>query len=150
MKVVDGLPLTIFSRSSILDVWLGSKFTSVSRTMCFRNLWWATLFGTFEYLKQNWGKKYLERSSRPEVFCKKGVLKNVAKFTRKHLCQSLFFNKVAGLSKKSSWNFELSLELLFFSLEESKSIEYLSSCVSSFPSIFNFKSKESLNEELKK
>ena len=37
------------------------------------------------------------RSSRPEVFCKKGVLKNFAKFTRKHLCQSLFLNKVAGL-----------------------------------------------------
>ena len=37
-----------------------------------------------------------ERSSRPEVFCKKGVLKNFTKFTGKHLCQSLFFNKVAG------------------------------------------------------
>ena len=35
------------------------------------------------------------RSSRPEVFCKKGVLKNFAKFTWKYLCQSLFFNKVA-------------------------------------------------------
>ena len=37
------------------------------------------------------------RSSHPEVFCKKGVLRNFAKFTKKHLCQSLFFNKVAGL-----------------------------------------------------
>ena len=27
----------------------------------------------------------------PEVFCKKGVLKNSAKFTEKHLRQSLFF-----------------------------------------------------------
>ena len=27
----------------------------------------------------------------------KGVLKNFAKFTGKHLCQSLFFNKNAGL-----------------------------------------------------
>ena len=36
------------------------------------------------------------RSSRPEVFCKKGVLGNFAKFTGKYLCQSLFFNKVAG------------------------------------------------------
>ena len=33
----------------------------------------------------------------PEVFCKKGVLRNFAKFTGKHLCQSLFFNKVSGL-----------------------------------------------------
>ena len=39
----------------------------------------------------------LLRSSRPDVFCKKDVLKNFSKFTGKHLCQSLFFNKVAGL-----------------------------------------------------
>ena len=39
----------------------------------------------------------LGRSSRTEVFCKKGVLRNFAKFTGKHLCQCLFFNKVAGL-----------------------------------------------------
>ena len=32
-----------------------------------------------------------------EVFYKKDVLKNFAKFTGKHLCQGLFFNKVAGL-----------------------------------------------------
>ena len=29
------------------------------------------------------------RSSRPEVFCKKGVLRNFTKFTGKHLCQNL-------------------------------------------------------------
>ena len=29
---------------------------------------------------------------------RKGVLRNFAKFTGKHLCQSLFFNKVAGLT----------------------------------------------------
>ena len=33
----------------------------------------------------------------PEVFYKKGVLRNFTKFTGKQLCQSLFFNKVAGL-----------------------------------------------------
>ena len=32
------------------------------------------------------------RNSCPEMFCKKGVLRNFAKFTGKHLCQSLFFN----------------------------------------------------------
>ena len=47
-------------------------------------------------------------SSRPEVFCKKGVLRNFAKFIGKHLCQSLFFNQVAGLRpatllKKRLW-----------------------------------------------
>ena len=30
---------------------------------------------------------------------KKGVLRNFAKFTGKHLCQSLFFNKVAGFKE---------------------------------------------------
>ena len=30
-------------------------------------------------------------SSRPEMFCKKGVLRIFAKFTGKYLCQSLFF-----------------------------------------------------------
>ena len=33
-----------------------------------------------------------------EVFCKKGVLKNFAKFAEKHFCKSLFFNKDSGLS----------------------------------------------------
>ena len=47
------------------------------------------------------------RSSRPDLFCEKGVLRNFAKFTGKHLCQSLFFNKVAGaanLLKKRLWH----------------------------------------------
>ena len=38
-----------------------------------------------------------KESSRPEVFCKKGVLRNFTKFTGKHLCKSLFFNEVADL-----------------------------------------------------
>ena len=42
------------------------------------------------------------KSSRPEVFCKKGVLRDFAKFTGKHLCQSLFFSKVAGLQACNS------------------------------------------------
>ena len=37
------------------------------------------------------------RSSHQEVFCKKGVYKNLAKFTGKHLCQNLFFNKSDGV-----------------------------------------------------
>ena len=36
------------------------------------------------------------RSSHRRCSVKKGVLRNFAKFTGKHLCQSLFFNKVAG------------------------------------------------------
>ena len=65
------------------------------------------------------------RSSRPEVFYKKGVLRNFVNFTGKHLCQSLFFNKVAGLRpatllKNRLWhrcfpvNFAKFLRTLFF------------------------------------
>ena len=39
----------------------------------------------------------MNRSSRPDVFCKKGVLRNLAKFTGKHLFQSLSFNKVEAV-----------------------------------------------------
>ena len=42
-------------------------------------------------------RKVKDTSSRPEVFCEDGVLENFIKFTGKHLCQSLFFNKVANL-----------------------------------------------------
>ena len=49
------------------------------------------------------------KSSRPELFCKKDILWNFAKFTGNDLCQSLFFNKVPGLRpatllKKSLWH----------------------------------------------
>ena len=36
------------------------------------------------------------------MFYKKGVLENFANFTRKHLCQSPFFNKVPGLRPATS------------------------------------------------
>ena len=40
---------------------------------------------------------FKKQKQPPKVFCKKGVLKNFAKFTGEHLCQSLFFDKVADL-----------------------------------------------------
>ena len=49
----------------------------------------------FKWRDEVFADKY--RSSRPEVFCIKGVLENFAKFTVKHRCQSLIFNKVTGL-----------------------------------------------------
>ena len=36
-----------------------------------------------------------------EEFCKKGVLKNLANFTEKHLCWRRFFDKVASLQPAS-------------------------------------------------
>ena len=48
------------------------------------------------------------RSSYQRCFIIKGVLRNFSKFTGKQLCQSLFFNKVAGvrpatLLRKRPW-----------------------------------------------
>ena len=45
------------------------------------------------------------RSSHPEVFCKKSLLINFAKLMGKHLCQSLLYNKVAGLRPASCFCF---------------------------------------------
>ena len=45
----------------------------------------------------------LDGSSHPKVFCKEGVLRKFTKFTGKHLCQSPFFNKIAGLSSVTSF-----------------------------------------------
>ena len=81
-----------------------------------------------------------------EVFCKKWVLRNFAKFTGKRLCKSLFFNKVACwgrrfLLKKRLWhrcfpvNFAKFLRILFFT-------EHLGVTASVWPefwiSLFNF------------
>ena len=55
---------------------------------------------------QEWENR---RSSHQKCSIRKGVLRNFAKFTEKHLsCQSLLFNKVAGLRpatllKKRPW-----------------------------------------------
>ena len=45
-------------------------------------------------------KHYLQfKSSQRRCSIRKGVPRNFTKFTGRHLCQSLFFNKVAGLQQ---------------------------------------------------
>ena len=39
-----------------------------------------------------------------QSFYKIGILKNFAKFTRKHLCRNLFFNKFPGLQPATLFN----------------------------------------------
>ena len=61
------------------------------------------------FAKIKFSKHTLYRSSHPEVFCKKGVLKNFAKFTGKNTCSRVFFNKIGGLRpvtllKKRLWH----------------------------------------------
>ena len=76
-----------FARDTTLN-WKVNSWRNLSHCVClsfFISVIWFD-FPLFSYQKQP-----------PEVFCVKSVLRNVTKFTRKHLCQSLFFNKVAGL-----------------------------------------------------
>ena len=63
----------------------------------FKNTYFEKIVGTATSASENQHLSDKFRSSHPAVFCKKGVLRNFAKFTGKYLCQSLFFNKVAGL-----------------------------------------------------
>ena len=53
----------------------------------------STILQSFQF-DLNKKTKRVVRSSRPDVFYKKDVLRNLAKFTAKHLCQSLFFKKL--------------------------------------------------------
>ena len=59
-------------------------------------LWRRSYMERFAW-NEFYGSHSVFRSSLPEVFWKKDVLRNLTKFTGKHLCQSLFFNKVARL-----------------------------------------------------
>ena len=82
-------------------------------------------------------------SSRPEVFYKKGVLRKFAKFTGKHLCQKLFFNKVAGLRpiKKETLAQVFSCEFCKISNNTfSYRISLVAASVTSYPIIFGQRS----------
>ena len=57
---------------------------------------WQTIVGFQRSVDRRKDGNPTSRSSRPEVFFKKGVLRDLTKFAGKHLCQSPFFNKVAG------------------------------------------------------
>ena len=90
--------------------------TPILKNICERLLLYLVLiFWSFQY----------HQKQPPEVFYKKGVYKNLSKFTGKYLCQGFFFKKVAGLRpgtllKKRLWgrcfpaNFEKILRTLFW------------------------------------
>ena len=54
------------------------------------------------------------KNSRPEVFCRKGLLRNFAKFTGKHLCQSLFIKKETLVQVLSCEFGEISKNTFFY------------------------------------
>ena len=49
--------------------------------------------------RQKKKKSTSTRSSRPELFCKKGILRNFEKFTGSTCARASFFNKVAGFGQ---------------------------------------------------
>ena len=99
---------------SFLDVYLKNKNTKKEKTYianrkCICNLGREN----FVYQLKN------NRSSHRRCSVEKGVLRNFAKFTGKHLCQRLFFNKVAGLRpatllKKKLWHWCFSVNFAKF------------------------------------
>ena len=68
----------------------------------FCKYFWSTVLERIVCRKINFQKNKYElknyRSSRRRCSVRNDVLRNFAKFTEKHLCQSLFLNKVAGLT----------------------------------------------------
>ena len=81
---------------AVLDVWWDCEYTSDNRSFK-----WISLINLH----------YSAQKQPPEVFCKKGVLKNFTKLTGKHLCQSLFLT----LLKKRLWHrcFQVNFAKLF-------------------------------------
>ena len=64
----------------------------------FKYLFFITLSIIISKLRNN--SRALVCCNHPGVFYKKGVLRNFAKFTGKHLCRSLFFNRVIEKREK--------------------------------------------------
>ena len=56
------------------------------------------------------------KNSRLEVFYKKEILKTFPKFTGKHLCWRLFFNKVADLRSAISLNRDFGTGIFLYNL----------------------------------
>ena len=96
-------------------IWVGSAKMEISLSIKIYNtwkrnlvrttlLWWADSLRltspvrlVISELSHNWTLNYIwSRSSHRRCSRKKADLKNSVKFTGKHLCQSHFFNRVAG------------------------------------------------------
>ena len=78
-------------------------------TITGKNVSTTTNFTTSEGgISDSFFYRFYSPKQPPDVFCTKSVLKNVAKFTGKHLCQSLFLIKLQAwpttLLKKRLWN----------------------------------------------
>ena len=89
-----------------LHAWVFFMFLTLFHRCCSRLLNGTKSRNASHLVKMEWysntehtisSSTHFVRGWHPKVFCEEGFLKNSAKFKGKHLCQSLFFNKVAGL-----------------------------------------------------
>ena len=98
------------------------QFFGITWIFLWDNLRW--FFSSFHFLKIisdnsqiSWRRKAgctLLQKQPQEMFYKKEVIKDLTKFTEKHLCRGLFFNKAAGLM--SSTLFKKRLQHRYFSV----------------------------------
>ena len=96
--------------------------TTINNIHIFKTQEAATVLTILYRVQEIWQYSTNYRSSRPDMFYKKRVLRNFVEFTGKYLRQSLFFNKVAiaTLLKKRLWrrcfpvNFTKFLRIPFF------------------------------------
>ena len=72
-------------------------FPSALNIWSHRIMWNEELYLLYETLKLHWYLFKSLRSSHQRCPMKKSVLRNLAKFTGKHLCQSLFFKVASGM-----------------------------------------------------
>ena len=87
---------------------VASKIISADKK-CFQSLQYSQNIVTIDvifmsllwYLDRLLGLKVLKESFEGGIY-EKGVLKNIVKFARKHLCWDLFFNNIAGWKPTTS------------------------------------------------
>ena len=72
---------------------LKSFYFALSTDFCLSN----SCPNKFMFISRNVGSYNYFQKQPPEMFMQKSVLRNFTSFEKKHLCQSFFFSKVAGL-----------------------------------------------------
>ena len=87
-------------------------FLLISQLLCMLNVlnmfWWDFNLS----LTNVQASVFTDRSSRPEVFCKKGTLKTFAKFTGKHM--PYYYIKKETLAQVFSWELGETFKNTFF------------------------------------
>ena len=103
VKIESGFqPMTIFTKSSILEVWKGSEYAS----KCNR---WILIY--YSAVSLPVFESDISRNSHPEVFLEKGVLKICSKFTGEHPCQSVISIKLLCRINESFRNSRTRLDI---------------------------------------